>query len=165
MKIPSRQRIAALARRLVLAAVIGGSAWPAHALSANVVGVLDGDTVDVLASPQQRIRCRLHGIDAPEKTQPFGQASKKSLSELVYRKAIDVETVGTDPYCRSICRLRIGTLDVNREQLARGMAWVYRRYTNDSSYLTAEAVARQQREGLWADPDPTPPWKFRREAR
>lgn len=32
-----------------------------------VVAVTDGDTVKVLGADKQQIKCRLHGIDAPEK--------------------------------------------------------------------------------------------------
>ncbi|MGT2457659.1 thermonuclease family protein [Cupriavidus basilensis] len=135
----------------------------ARAFPAQVVGVLDGDTVDVLSPEKIKTRCRLYGIDAPEKAQPFGQVSKQSLSDLIYRKTIDVQPLDQDRYGRTICRLRLDGLDVNREQLTRGMAWVYRHYTQEASYLAAEAQARKQRAGLWRDDNPTAPWLYRRQ--
>ena len=56
-----------------------------------VVGVSDGDTVKVLDEMKQVHTVRLMGIDAPEKAQAFGQASKQSLSDLVYMKPVSVE--------------------------------------------------------------------------
>ena len=51
-----------------------------------VVNVIDGDTITVLDSNKVQHRVRIAGIDAPEKNQPFGNASRKRLGELVARK-------------------------------------------------------------------------------
>ncbi|ART61548.1 hypothetical protein CBP36_21415 (plasmid) [Acidovorax carolinensis] len=125
--------------------------------------VIDGDTVAVLSADRKMTRCRLYGIDAPEKGQAYGEVSKKSLSDLAYRKVLDVRLTGTDRYGRAICRLLLDGVDINREQVARGMAWVYRRYSQDRAYFDAEAGARSQRLGLWAGTNPVPPWDFRRQ--
>ena len=92
--------------RAVLAAllILPMLAW---ADPAEVVGVLDGDTVAVLSPDRKMTRCRLFGIDAPEKGQAFGQASKKALSDLIYRKTLDVRVVDTDRYGRAVCRLTL----------------------------------------------------------
>lgn len=133
----------------------------AKADRAEVVGVLDGDTVDILLHGHKMTRCRLFGIDAPEKVQAFGQASKKSLSDMVFRKTVDVRVTGTDQYGRAVCRLSLAGVDVNREQVARGMAWVYRRYNQDLGYYEAEATARVSRNGLWVESNAIPPWEYR----
>jgi micrococcal nuclease len=50
----------------------------------------------------------------------------------------------------------------------RGMAWFYRAYQAKlpanvaAVYGLAETRARQEKRGLWADAEPTPPWDFRR---
>ena len=132
------------------------------AFPAEVVAVLDGDTIIALSALRQQTRCRLYGIDAPEKTQSYGQRSKQSLSDMVYRKIVEVEPLDTDRYGRTICKLTVAGVDVNREQVMKGMAWVYRQYTSDPSYLRAEDLARAQRLGLWQERAPIPPWEFRR---
>ena len=48
----------------------------------RVVGVSDGDTVTVLDNANRQHKIRLSGIDAPEKSQAFGQRSKQNLSDL-----------------------------------------------------------------------------------
>lgn len=58
----------------------------ADILQGRVVGVADGDTITVLDASNTQYKIRLAGIDAPEKKQPFGQVSKKSLSGLVYAR-------------------------------------------------------------------------------
>jgi endonuclease YncB( thermonuclease family) len=49
----------------------------AYQFTGVVVGVSDGDTIKVLDDSKQVLTVRLMGIDAPEKAQSFGQASKK----------------------------------------------------------------------------------------
>ena len=44
----------------------------------------DGDTATVLDAERHQYKVRLAGIDAPEKAQAFGQASKKSLSDQIF---------------------------------------------------------------------------------
>ena len=139
-----------------------GGATAAYAESGTVIAVLDGDTVSVLQADNSQLRCRLAGIDAPEKSQAFGQASKKSLSDLIYKQMISVKVSDHDRYGRAICWITTTTgINVNLEQVSRGMAWVYRRYTTDATLLRAEAQARQAARGLWADAHPMAPWDYR----
>jgi endonuclease YncB( thermonuclease family) len=137
----------------------------AQAEQYRVIGVMDGDTVRVLSRDRQQVKCRLHGVDAPEKNQPWGERSKQSLSDLVFQKLVDVEQVDQDQYGRSVCRIFVNGVDINKVQLQRGMAWWYRRYSKDAAYAQAENTAKQQRVGLWSEPNPTPPWNFRRTER
>lgn len=44
----------------------------------HVVGISDGDTINVLSLDNKQTKVRLDSIDAPEKNQDFGQASKKT---------------------------------------------------------------------------------------
>jgi endonuclease YncB( thermonuclease family) len=147
---------------VVLAIVASSQAW---AQPYTVVGISDGDTVRVLSDDKREVKCRLYGIDAPEKNQAFGQASKQSLSDLIYRRTVDVKIVDQDRYGRSVCQISLNGLDVNRAQVALGHAWVYRRYCNDASYIQAESIAKAKRVGLWAEDRPTPPWDFRRKSK
>jgi endonuclease YncB( thermonuclease family) len=131
-------------------------------LEGMVVGVSDGDTLNVLLNGNQSIRVRLAEIDAPEKSQAFGQVSKQSLSDLVYRKQISIVVMSTDKYGRTVGRVHAGVIDVNLMQVSRGLAWAYTQYLTDQSIAKAEQIARSQKLGLWSEKDPTPPWLFRR---
>jgi len=130
-------------------------------LSGRVVGVTDGDTITVLDASNRQIKIRLHQIDAPEKSQDFGQASKQSLADLVFGKQVRIEVADTDKYGRTVGKIWIGGMDANLEQVKRGMAWVYEKYANDPAYFVAERTAKMNRVGLWNQPNPTPPWVFR----
>ncbi len=144
-----------LATSLPLSASTGASAY-------RIVGVSDGDTLTALSGSHERLKCRLYGIDAPEKKQAFGQASKLSLSELSFGRSAQIDIVGRDRYGRAICKIAVAGVDVNKEQLARGMAWMYRRYAKDRTYSDAESRAQARRIGIWRDSEPVPPWDFRR---
>jgi micrococcal nuclease len=53
-------------------------------VSARIVGITDGDTVKALVAGNELLRVRLNWIDAPEKSQAFGQRFKQQLRELVF---------------------------------------------------------------------------------
>lgn len=137
----------------------------------RVVAVADGDTVTVLDSQQVQHRIRLQGIDAPERRQPFGERSKQLLSSLVFRKAVLVKADKTDRYGRRVAVIYLDGVDINLRMLTAGMAWHYKKYENEQtvqerrSYTVAEDSARLGRVGLWSDPNPVPPWDFRRAQR
>jgi hypothetical protein len=52
-------------------------------------------------------------------------------------------------------------VDANREQVRRGMAWVYDKYATDASLYKVQRSAQTSQIGLWADNNPMPPWQWR----
>lgn len=128
----------------------------------RVVKVYDGDTVTCLDDMNQQQKVRLAGIDAPEAGQDFGQVSRQALADMVFGKTIEVVDEGRDRYGRWIGRLYTDGIDVNRQMVASGNAWHYAAYSKDSSFAQAQAQAQAQRIGLWSQPNPTPPWDYRK---
>jgi len=141
---------------------------PANELAGKVVHVSDGDSIIVLADEVQH-KVRLGAIDAPERLQAFGNKSKKSLAELIAGKHVTVSYNKRDKYGRIVGKVYVQNMDVGLEQVKRGMAWFYRHYENElepedrAAYAQAEDLARRDRLGLWIDPQPVPPWEFRRQ--
>ncbi|MDG4550761.1 MAG: thermonuclease family protein [Candidatus Contendobacter sp.] len=133
----------------------------AETLMGRVVGVADGDTLTVLVEGNRPIRVRLAGIDAPEHDQPFGQRSRRSLAELTLDRPATVTVWKIDDYGRIVGMVIVGAIDVEAEQVWRGLAWVYRHYSDDARLLALEAEAKAARRGLWADANPIPPWDWR----
>lgn len=138
--------------------------------NADVVGVNDGDTITVkMIDTGRQERVRLATIDAPELNQPYGKASKKSLSDLVFGKKVRLEFVDRDQYGRLVSEVFVNGMNVNAEQIRRGFAWHYKQYQNQQTeeqrnlYSSAEEAAKQQRVGLWRDQNPVPPWEWRKE--
>ncbi len=137
-------------------------------LVGRAVKVEDGDSITVLNSTNTQYRIRLQGIDAPERGQPYGNASRKHLASLVAGKAVTVKWVKRDRYGRIVGFVIVDGHDVNLVQVKAGMAWFYRYYQKELSrenrklYAQAEDEARANKKGLWQDKNPMPPWEWRR---
>ena len=71
-------------KSLLILALCLATCVQAADLRGRVVAVSDGDTVTVLDAERHQHKVRLAGIDAPEKAQAFGQASKISLSDQIF---------------------------------------------------------------------------------
>jgi len=94
----------------------------------KVIGVLDGDTINVLHKGRAE-RIRLNGIDCPEKGQAYGQKAKQAASALVFGKEVTLQTYGKDKYGRTIADVLLpdGT-NVNHSLVKDGWCWWYRKY-------------------------------------
>lgn len=132
-------------------------------LPGTVVGVVDGDTVDVRLGSGM-IRVRLQAIDTPERGQPYGDAAKQALARIVFGKAVELEPYEQDRYDRLVARIWLGDVDVNASMIKEGYAWAYRRYLDDVRYCIYEHDARRARRGLWQAPAEqwVAPWEWRR---
>ena len=121
--------------RLVVVAtslVVAASTAFAGTLTGQVVKVADGDTITVLENNAQH-RVRLQGIDAPEKGQAYGNASRKHLASLVAGKTVTVEWDKRDRYGRILGKVMLGAVDVCLEQVRAGHAWHFKRYQHEQS--------------------------------
>ena len=131
-------------------------------VNCKVVGVSDGDTFTCLTNDKQQLKIRMNQIDAPEKNQDFGQASKNALSGMIFGKIIGLKTNGTDKYGRTIAEAFYDGKNINKAMVAGGYAWAYREYMTDNEYASLETTARSNTTGLWSQPNPTYPSDFRR---
>lgn len=145
---------------------------------ARVIAITDGDTIKVLDTSNTQHKIRLAGIDAPERKQPWGNRSRQSLAELVAGKAVTIEDRKKDRWGRIIARAWVvpsdclqcpRTLDAGLAQITRGLAWHYKKYAPEQPeeererYSFAEEEAKAKKAGLWGDPNPVPPWDWRRQ--
>ncbi len=135
-------------------------------LKVKVIGVKDGDTVEVLYY-QLPIVIRLEHIDAPEKKQPFGAVSKQKLSDLSFGKIVTLVSKGKkgnyDGRGRMIAEIYVNDkTNINKEMLKAGLAWHYKKYSKSEIYAHLENRARKNRVGLWVDKSPVAPWNFRK---
>lgn len=136
-----------------------------------VVGISDGDTITVLDASKTQHKVRLAGIDAPEKGQPFGKASKEYLSGLIFQRTVALDCHKRDRYGREICRVFRGGTNIPLEQVRAGYAWHYVAYAKDqtlverTAYTKAESDARTVRRNLWQEENPEAPWEWRAKGR
>ena len=124
--------------------------------------VADGDTLLVLPQDShEAVKLRIEGIDAPERCQPGGDASRDALIDMVHRKTVEVTPHGTDTYGRVLGRVEIDGRDVGAEMVTAGMAWAYRFRVSAGPYASLERQARRQKKGLFAQAQPMTPRVFR----
>ena len=117
----------------------------------KVKWVVDGDTVH--ATKEGKLyKIRLTEIDAPERDQPYGAESTKLLKQLLEDGYFDVDISGIDIYERHLGRLYDNGVDINREMVEQGLAWVYDKYVTDKSFYENQSSAQKNNKGLWQSP-------------
>ncbi|MFH4354984.1 MAG: thermonuclease family protein [Neisseriaceae bacterium] len=138
--------------------------------SAQVMRIVDGDTIYVADKNGLKHKLRLANIDAPELSQAYGKASKESLGRLAY-KEVWVKVNYLDKFHREVADVFLKQEDVNLQQVKGGQAWLFTRYAQENlkperlqQYTEAERSARFQKKGLWKNPSAVPPWIFRKKA-
>ena len=147
-----------LAYKLAPKAIIQ-NAMPASAVEHRVTRIVDGDTVYT----KDGTKIRLHGIDTPERDQPYCKQATRALDRLIDTKVFVLEK-DTDRYGRLVAVLYTPEgLNVNLEMVCGGHAWWYKQYARfDSDLEDCQESAREARLGLWADEEPVEPWVWRR---
>lgn len=134
----------------------------AETFAAKVIEVFDGDTVLVLRG-NQKIKIRLANIDAPEKAQEGGVASKQSLFDMVQHKVVQIDSQTVDAYGRTVGTISLDGKNINEEQVRRGMAWEYSNYHSNKAYVALQSEAQQSHRGLWAQSGAMPPSQWRKQ--
>ena len=137
--------------------------------SGTVGRIFDGDSFLVRPAKARDesldIDVRLQDIDAPEKSQPYGNNARAALVDMIADRDVFVDVIDTDRYGRKIVRVfrEPDRLDVIKALVRDGHVWVYRRTVHDTSLVGLEDTAREARRGLWALPeeDLMPPWQYR----
>lgn len=158
--------ISSIRRILTLAAIFLTSQAQAETITGRVINIADGDTLTILDESRTTIKVRLAAIDAPEKAQAYGQRGKQGLWDLCFGKPVIVKVMDTDRYGRTVGEVACAGTNANEAMIERGMAWVYRKYAKGHGHLfPIEDEARQAKRGLWVDPDPVPPWEWRKAMR
>ena len=128
---------------------------------ARVLQGLDGDSLIVLRAGR-RVEVRLQGIDAPEGSQPFGRQARGLARRLAGDLPVTLGPRGEDQHGRLLAEVVLPDgRSLNREMVRAGLAWWFRRFSDDTSLGELETEARAARRGLWAQDHPIPPWEWR----
>ncbi len=94
----------------------------AESFTGKVVGIVDGDTIDVLHNGQAE-RIRLNGIDCPEKKQAFGTKAKELTSSLAFGKEATVRPYSKDRHGRTVADVLVEHKNISYELVKLGLAW------------------------------------------
>jgi endonuclease YncB( thermonuclease family) len=150
-------------RWLLLLAVVLPAGLLAQTMAGRVVAVADGDTFTLLTANKQQVKVRLHGIDCPEKKQPYGAAAKAFTSRAVFGQMVEVRSSKKDRWGRLLGTVwyQHGQQNLNENLLAAGLAWHFKKYDRQPRWAQLERQARAERRGLWQDASPIAPWQWR----
>jgi micrococcal nuclease len=126
--------------------------------------VVDGDTVRVINSDNQKLTLRIIGINTPETVAPnqpiecFGPEASNRAKELLLNQRVQLEfdpsQAKLDKYGRTLAYVRINDRDFGEVMLSEGLAREYtynKPYAKVSTYTTAQKLAQKNKVGLWGE--------------
>ena len=123
-----------------------------------IINVVDGDTVYILNNNHEKLKVRLHHIDAPELDQSYGKESKFILEQLILNKKVTVICDKKDKYKRLLGVISLDEVDVNLEMIKAGAAWHFKKYAKFDQaqdlyliYDESEHKAKLKKIGLWKE--------------
>jgi endonuclease YncB( thermonuclease family) len=135
---------------------------PGQTFTARIIEVKDGDTFDVKRSAGGEVTIRLHGVDTPESAQSFGREARQKARQYIGGKNVRVSVEEIGRYGRAVARIEVGGGDLGALLIRDGMGWWYKQYApNATEYERLQRQVRNAGRGLWSQPSPTPPWKWR----
>ncbi|HSB82003.1 MAG TPA: thermonuclease family protein [Candidatus Methylomirabilis sp.] len=135
----------------------------------------------VVATPElANIEVRLLGVEPPvvpraardgtkpTPGQPYGGQAETYLRDLLQDKQVVLDFYGKDRTGRSLAVVWLGDINVNLTLVKQGLAWMSPSIPITRVRVELEVAERQAqvgKYGLWALPDPEPPWEFRKRHR
>ena len=154
-----------LVRCVALLFALGVCAWvmPAQAWQGVVTHVSDGDTLWVQPLRGGKVqKVRLLGIDAPEICQAWGPQARAALHAALQGQVVEVHGRAHDNYGRLLAQLSRQGQDVGAWMVEQGHAWSYSFKRHAGAYDAQQAMAQNQRLGLFADAQAVQPRWFRK---
>lgn len=170
-----RRRATAIALLVALAAFLAPVAGAETRLWGTVRAV-SGQNLLVVSPDRGQIEVRLLGVELPEppragsagttiEGQPFGPQAAAYIRELILERQVQLDNYGKDRAGRLLSVVWLGEINVNLTLVKEGLAWLDPGLTVTNVRAALEVAERQARVGkygLWALPDPEPPWEYRK---
>lgn len=135
-----------------------------NTMTGSVVAVSSGDTLTISVN-KENFQIRLADVDCPEVRQPFFSQALRFTEDRTLGKKIRVNYEMIDSYKRVVGEVILPDgNNLNIELMRAGLAWHYRVKPKPSEILARlEYDAWSHKIGLWVEPNPMPPWQFRRD--
>ncbi|MGH7184638.1 MAG: thermonuclease family protein, partial [Nitrospiraceae bacterium] len=144
---------------LALVAACPSLLWADFA--AKVITVHEGDRLTIRHDGRSET-IYLKDIDCPELKQPYGKQAKRVTAAFVGNRDVVVRALTRDKQGRTSAEVLLPNgQNVGRELVKEGLAWWRRSGSDDLSLGDFEELARAERKGLWSEPNPVPPWKWK----
>ena len=126
---------------------------------AMVISIQSGDTITVSIDGKEQ-QVVLAGIDAPETGQPYAEESQKALEAKIKGKKVFIQVFGKNGDNLDSAAVWLDKRSINKEMVAEGYAWHDPKCPEYKSIAKAQEAAKEVKLGLWAEENPTPPWKY-----
>ena len=136
-------------------------------LIGRVDSVTDGDTINVMLDSGP-MSIRMHSIDTPERTQPWGPQATAALARRLKKGTeVSLQPITQDKYERLVAVVYLNDENLNAWMVQQGHAWAYRQYLDDAQYCAWEQQARAKGLGVWSLPSTKriAPWEYRQAER
>lgn len=149
---------------LISLLIVNGAAFGEVNFRAKVINIADGDTITVLREGNVQVKIRFADIDCPERGQPWGRNATEALKAFLTSDVVNIEALNKDRYGRTIARVYLDSVSINRYMVDSGNCWVYTKYAKDPEIFNLEIHARKDERGLWQLPESEriPPWEWRK---
>ncbi|MCE7066205.1 thermonuclease family protein [Dyadobacter sp. CY326] len=132
-------------------------------LKAEVIGIQDGDTIELkfvfngkkaghrMGKP---VRIRLLHVNCPERGKPYYKVAKQFTSDLCFRKTVTIKHSGDfDKYGRLLGEVVLPNGRIlNKELVKKGLAVHFKKYSKSIEYANLEIQAKKQKVGIWSQP-------------
>jgi len=146
---------------LTLAFVVNGVPDSWADFKARVITVHEGDKVTILHGGRTE-KIFLKDVDCPDLQQPYGMEAKRTTAAYIANRIVTLRGVQRDGKGRTTAEiLLLDGRNVAHELVKEGLAWAKKDTAGGEKLAEVERLIRAERKGLWADPNPVPPWKWR----
>jgi endonuclease YncB( thermonuclease family) len=146
---------------LCLLLVLSISTVAGAELVARVLIVHEGDRLTIHHQGRKDM-VYLRGVDCPELTQPYGKQAKHATMAYIGNRDVVVRELKRNRQGRMTADiLLLDGRQIAHELVKEGLAWVQPGGSGDQALKNMEELAKAAGVGLWADPHPVPPWKWK----
>jgi micrococcal nuclease len=146
---------------LVLVSAIVAPALAKADFVARVLIVHEGDRLTIYHQGR-RDMVYLRGVDCPELKQPYGKQAKRATAAYIANREVVVRDLNRDRQGRMTVDILLPNgRQIAHELVKEGLAWVQPGRSGDQAMNDMEELARAAGTGLWSEPNPIPPWKWK----
>lgn len=135
----------------------------AQSFQTKIIGVISGDTYEILGEDKEVVKFMLSEVDAPELGQEFSQDALDFSKKMLFKKNVTIEFKGKDFFGNklAIVTLKNG-IKLHDLLLEKGLAMVGER-KKDPLLLQTQELAKSSKIGVWSVEEPVTPWVYRRQ--
>lgn len=130
-------------------------------LKAEVIGIQDGDTIELKFIYNNKkagrrsglpLRIRFLHVNSPERGRPYYKIAKQFTSDKCFRKTVRIRHAGNfDKYGRLLGEVVLPNGKVlNKELVKEGLAVHFKKYSSSAEYANLEIQAQKKKIGIWS---------------